>query len=257
MKNSLSSNFMKDKKSEHPEVNKPATNITVMIIDDERNARQEIRRLLADYSGFEIIAEAANAAEAVIQIRQLQPDLLFLDIQMPEKTGFELLAELDEVPEVIFFTAYDQYAVKAFEISALDYLMKPVRTERFNKAIEQAREKLFKKAPPKRIFVKDRNQYHFISWDKVFLIESMDNYARLFFEDQQVLFKSSLNELEKKSGSLLFIRINRAQIVNLNYITKVSTLLNGRLKLTLHNEQVLEVSGRQTVKFKKLIRSAF
>lgn len=257
MKNSLPSNFIKDKRSEHPEVNKPASNITVMIIDDERNARQEIRRLLADYSSFEIIAEAANAAEAVIQIRQLQPDLLFLDIQMPEKTGFELLEELDEVPEVIFFTAYDQYAVKAFEISALDYLMKPVRTERFNKAIEQAREKLFKKAPPKRIFVKDRNQYHFISWDKVFLIESMDNYARLFFEDQQVLFKSSLNELEKKSDGLLFIRINRAQIVNLNYITKVSTLLNGRLKLTLHTEQILEVSGRQTVKFKKLIRSAF
>lgn len=227
-----------------------------MIIDDERNARQEIKRLLDDYPDFEVLAEAANADEAKMLIGIHSPALLFLDIQMPEKTGFELLALLDQVPEVIFCTAFDNYAVKAFEVSAIDYLMKPVREERFAKAIEQARARLSLKSPAKRIFVKDKQQYHFIDWIEVFLIESMDNYARLFFGSKNVMLKSSLNELEKKLDQQLFIRINRAQIVNLNYITSFNTLPTGRLKLNLDNGMELEVSDRQTLRFKKWARSA-
>lgn len=239
-------------------INRITQKITVLIIDDERNARQEISRMLADYPDFEIVGEAANAEQAMIHIQEKRPELIFLDIQMPEKTGFELLESLDHVPEVIFFTAFDQYAVRAFEISALDYLMKPVKEERFAKAIEQARARLItKKAVARRIFVKDRNHYHFLSWDQVFLIVSMDNYARLFFEDKNTFLKSSLNELEKRLDSQLFIRINRAQIVNVSYITRISTLTDGRLKITLQNEQILEVSGRRSVPFKKMIKSAF
>jgi two-component system, LytTR family, response regulator len=225
--------------------------IKVIIIDDERPARDEVKRLLADYPEFEIIAEAKNADEAKELIDLKQPDLIFLDIQMPEKSGFELLELLEQVPRVIFTTAYDQYAVKAFEVSALDYLMKPIREERFAKAIEQAKNSIPLIAD-KQIFVKDRQQYHFISWSKVYLIESMDNYARLFFDDKNVFLKSSLNQLEKQLDQSIFFRINRAQIINRQFIQKINSAINGRLKITLKTGQVYEASERQSVKFKNL-----
>lgn len=225
--------------------------IKVIIIDDERPARDEVKRLLADYPEFEIIAEAKNADEAKDLIEFKQPDLIFLDIQMPEKSGFELLESIEYLPRVIFTTAYDQYAVKAFEVSAMDYLMKPIREERFAKAIEQAKKSIPLTAN-KQIFVKDRQQYHFLSWSKVYLIESMDNYARLFFDDKNVFLKSSLNQLEKQLDQSIFFRINRAQIINRVFIQKINSAANGRLKITLKTGQVYEASDRQSVKFKNM-----
>ncbi|HEY8931203.1 MAG TPA: response regulator transcription factor [Mucilaginibacter sp.] len=227
--------------------------LTAIIVDDERNAREEIKKLLEGYIFIQVVGEAPNADEAREMIEQKQPDLLFLDIQMPEKSGFDLLEELDKVPQVIFTTAYDQYAVKAFEVSALDYLMKPIREERFAKAMEQLKSKLGS-ADDDRIFVKDRNQYHFISWAKVHLIESMDNYARLYFDDQNVFLKSSLNILEQKLDERAFFRINRAQIVNLKFIEKITSLADGRLKLLLKTGNQLEASERQSVKLKRLMK---
>lgn len=227
--------------------------LTAIIVDDERNAREEIRKLLEGYAFIQIIGEAPNADDAKELIEQKRPDLLFLDIQMPEKSGFELLEELDKVPQVIFTTAYDQYAVKAFEVSALDYLMKPIREERFAKAMEQIKNRL-SGPTDERIFVKDRNQYHFISWAQVHLIESMDNYARLFFDDKNVFLKSSLNILEEKLDSQAFFRVNRAQIVNLKFIEKITPSADGRLKLQLRTGHQLEVSERQSVKLKRLMK---
>ena len=229
-------------------------NIQVIIVDDERTARDEVKRLLVNYNDFEVVGEARNADEAKILIELKHPDLLFLDIQMPEKSGFDLLESLDHVPQVIFTTAFDQYAVKAFEVSAIDYLMKPVREERFAKAIEQVRSKIIT-PNDERIFVKDRQQYHFISWSKVYLIESMDNYARLYFDNKKVFLKSSLNQLEKKLDEAVFFRINRAQIINMQFIEKISTTLNGRIKITLKTGEVFEVSERQSVKFKNMGRA--
>jgi len=229
-------------------------NIQVIIVDDERTARDEVKRLLVNYNDFEVVGEARNADEAKILIELKHPDLLFLDIQMPEKSGFDLLESLDHVPQVIFTTAFDQYAVKAFEVSAIDYLMKPVREERFAKAIEQVRSKIIT-LNDERIFVKDRQQYHFISWSKVYLIESMDNYARLYFDNKKVFLKSSLNQLEKKLDEAVFFRINRAQIINMQFIEKISTTLNGRIKITLKTGEVFEVSERQSVKFKNMGRA--
>ncbi|WPU98632.1 response regulator [Mucilaginibacter sp. cycad4] len=223
--------------------------IRVLIIDDERAARSEIRRLLAHYPDFEIIGEAVNADDAMKMIGEQMPDLLFLDIQMPEKSGFDLLEALAQVPPVIFTTAYDQYAVKAFEVSALDYLVKPIRDERFEKAIAQARQRLSKADPAGQIFVKDRQQYHFIQWSSVHLIESMDNYARIFFGDKNVFLKSSLNQLEEKLNSSIFFRINRAQIINRQYIQTITTV-DGRLKITISTGAQLEVSERQSAKFR-------
>jgi two-component system LytT family response regulator len=223
--------------------------IKALIIDDERAARNEVKRLLANYPDFEIMGEAANADDALKMITAQMPDLLFLDIQMPEKSGFDLLESLEQVPPVIFTTAYDQYAVKAFEISALDYLVKPVREERFEKAITQARLRLTKADPNGQIFVKDRQQYHFIQWSLVHLIESMDNYARIFFGDKNVFLKSSLNQLESKLNSELFFRINRAQIINRQHIQTITTV-DGRLKITIGTGTELEVSERQSAKFR-------
>ncbi|QEM14575.1 response regulator [Mucilaginibacter rubeus] len=226
----------------------------VLIIDDERAARNEVRRLLAGYPDFEIMGEAANADDALTIIAQQNPDLLFLDIQMPEKSGFDLLESLEQVPSVIFTTAYDQYAVKAFEVSALDYLVKPIREERFEKAITQARQRLGKADSAGQIFVKDRQQYHFIQWSSVHLIESMDNYARIFFGDKNVFLKSSLNQLEAKLSDALFFRINRAQIINRQFIQAMTTT-DSRLKITLNTGTQLEVSERQSAKFRQWVVS--
>lgn len=223
--------------------------IRVLIVDDERAARNEVKRLLVNYPDFEIMGEAANADDALKMMAEQMPDLLFLDIQMPEKSGFDLLESLEQVPPVIFTTAYDQYAVKAFEVSALDYIVKPIREERFEKAIVQVRQRLSKVDPAGQIFVKDRQQYHFIQWSTVHLIESMDNYARIFFGDKNVFLKSSLNQLEDKLNSELFFRINRAQIINRQYIQAITTV-DGRLKITLNTGAQLEVSERQSAKFR-------
>ena len=227
--------------------------LSVIIIDDERNAREEVKKLLEGYPELEIVGEAKNADEAKELIDQKHPDLLFLDIQMPEKSGFDLLESLDRVPQVIFTTAYDQYAVKAFEVSAIDYLMKPIREERFAKAMEQVKTKAIVPNDD-RIFVKDRQQYHFISWSNVHLIESMDNYARLYFGDKNVFLKSSLNLLEQKLDEATFFRINRAQIINLKHIERIIPTADGRLKLLLKTGETVEASDRQSVKLKKLMK---
>jgi len=228
--------------------------IKVIIIDDERLAREELKRTIANYPDIEVIAEARNTGEAAMLIKKHQPDLIFLDIQLPEKSGFDLLEMLDNVPEVVFVTAFDQYAVKAFETDALDYLVKPVRDERFAKVIEKIRNKLNAAPLPaeKQLFVKDGNQCHFIRLNDLFLIESMDNYARLYFGDKKTYLKRSLNQLEETLDSGMFFRINRSQIINKNFISQVHQLPKGKLNITLKTGLLLEVSDRQSVKFKTL-----
>lgn len=228
--------------------------LRVLIVDDERMARQEVKRLLLPYPDADIIGEAKNADEAMIQIEQKHPDLLFLDIQMPGQSGFELLESLTDVPEVIFTTAFDEYAVKAFEVNALDYLMKPIREERFAQAMERVRQKLYVQSADPQVFIKDGQQYHFIRWSKVHLIESMDNYARLFMEGKTVFLKSSLNQLEEKLDPGIFFRINRAQIINMQFIKQISTNANGRLLISLQTGEELEASDRQSVKLKGMGR---
>lgn len=225
--------------------------IRVILIDDERLAREELRRMLDAYPDFEIIAEAANADEAVKLIEKYQPNLILLDIQMPGNSGFDLLEMLQQVPEVIFVTAFDQYAVKAFEANALDYVVKPVRAERFSQLIEKVRNKLIKKpSQEQQLFVKDGNKCYFIRLEEIYLVESMENYARLHFRDTVTYLKRSLNQLETEFDPAMFFRINRSQIVNMNFIKHMEQGENGRLLITLHDGKLLEVSDRQSVKFK-------
>lgn len=229
-----------------------------IIIDDERLAREEVKRALRGFPEFDVIGEANNVNSALILIEELKPDLLFLDIHMPEKSGFDLLEELTTVPEVVFTTAYDQYAVKAFELNALDYLVKPLREERFAKTIEKVMQELKEKEKVnstilpmhRKIFIKDREKCYFIPLSEIHFIESFDNYARLHFGNQKAMIKRSLNLLEKKLDATVFFRTNRSQIINTHYIKEIHPYFNNKLQITLTTGEKLEVSSRQSVKFK-------
>ena len=228
-----------------------------IIIDDERLAREEVKRALSNYPEFVVIGEAANVDDALVLIEKESPDLIFLDIHMPEKSGFDLLEELTVIPEVVFTTAYDQYAVKAFEVNAIDYLVKPLREERFSISIEKIKA-AFSKREAKRdalpmhhkIFIKDGEKCFFIPLTDIRLIQSMDNYARLFFGNEKAMIKRSLNLLAEKLDPAIFFRINRGQIVNTQYIKEIHPHFNGKLQITLTSGESLEVSTRQSAKFK-------
>lgn len=228
-----------------------------IIIDDERLAREEVKRALSNYPEFVVIGEAANVDDAIVLIEKESPDLIFLDIHMPEKSGFDLLEELTVIPEVVFTTAYDQYAVKAFEVNAIDYLVKPLREERFSISIEKIKT-AFSKREAKRdalpmhhkIFIKDGEKCFFIPLTDIRLIQSMDNYARLFFGNEKAMIKRSLNLLAEKLDPTIFFRINRGQIVNTQYIKEIHPHFNGKLQITLTSGESLEVSSRQSAKFK-------
>jgi two-component system LytT family response regulator len=231
---------------------------TVIIVDDERLAREEVKRSLAGFLEFEIVGEAKNYDEAKEQIEALKPELIFLDIQMPGRSGFDLLESLDEVPQVVFTTAYNEYAVKAFDIDALDYLVKPLRKERFAITIERIRKKLLKTeqydASEKQVFIKDGNKCFFVQLKDVYLIESADNYAKLFFHNRKALIKRSLIQLEETLDSSIFFRISRNQIINTKFISQINNLEKGKLQVRLHKGEPLEVSFRQSVLFKNLNR---
>lgn len=230
-----------------------------VIIDDERLAREEVKRALEKYPEFLIVGEASHVDEAITLIEQQQPEIIFLDIHMPEKSGFDLLEELTTVPEVVFTTAYDQYAVKAFELDALDYLVKPLREERFAKTIAKLKQELNRTIEPqlnvlpmhRKIFIKDGENCYFIPLTEIHFIESIDNYARLYFGSKKAMIKRSLNLLEEKLNPTVFFRINRSQIINTQYIKEIHPYFNNKLQIILTTGETLEVSSRQSVRFKK------
>lgn len=241
--------------------------IRAIIIDDERLARNELKKLLTEHPEVEIVAEAANAVEGLEKIEQYNPDLIFLDIQMPGKTGFELLEELDRAPEVIFTTAYDDYAIKAFEVNALDYLLKPVELGRLADALQKMQGSSERKSPSvpnehghrnllsenDQVFVKDGERCWFVRLNEIRLFESIGNYARVYFAGNKPLILKSLNALEERLDERLFFRANRKHIVNLRMIEKIEPYFNGGLLLELKGGEKIEVSRRQTVKFKEMM----
>ena len=231
---------------------------STLIVDDERLAREEVKRSLLDFAEFDVVAEAKNYEEAIEAINSHKPTLIFLDIQMPGKSGFDLLESLNEVPLVVFTTAFNEYAVKAFDIDALDYLVKPLRKERFKLTIERIRHQLSKDevskelSPDKQVFIKDGNRCFFVQLKDVYLVESTGNYARLYFNDRKALIKRSLVQLEQILDRNIFFRINRNQIINKTFISQINNLEKGKLRVSLHRGEALEVSYRQSVLFKNL-----
>jgi two-component system, LytTR family, response regulator len=235
--------------------------IKVLIIDDEKLARQELHHQLKDYANIEIVGEAENADEGIEKIETLQPDLIFLDVSMPAKSAFDMLEQLDEVPSVIFVTAYDKYALKAFEANALDYILKPIRPERLQQAVEKALEEIESKrnklsgalTPNSQVFIKDGEKCFFVKVSDIFLLESAGNYVKVFFEKKFPLLHKSLNLLEEKLPPDMFFRANRQQMFNLNYIQNIESYFKGGLHVTLKSGHTVEVSTRQAVRFKELM----
>jgi two-component system LytT family response regulator len=241
--------------------------IRAVIIDDERLARNELKKLLMEFPEIEVIAEAANATEGIEKIDSLSPDLVFLDIQMPGKTGFDMLAELDKAPDVIFTTAYDDYALKAFEVNALDYLLKPVEPKRLADAIQKLhldddKEMISEEDilvnrsmlhEQDQVFVKDGERCWFVKLSDIRLFESVGNYAKVYFASNKPLILKSLNALEERLDQKVFFRANRKHIVNLRLIEKIEPYFNGGLLLELKGGEKIEVSRRQTVKFKEMM----
>jgi len=234
-----------------------------LIIDDERLARTELKRLLNPFKDIKVVGEAVNADDALEKIQQLKPELLFLDIQMPGKTGFEMLEELDSVPTVIFTTAYDEYALKAFEYNALDYLLKPIEPKRLeetvNKLVEKKRKKTVSDLDKEillesdQVFVKDGEKCWFVKLETVRVFESEGNYVRIYFDDHKPLILRTLNYLDERLDDKTFFRANRKHIVNLKWIASIEPWLNGGLLVKLKDGQKVEVSRRQAIKFKDML----
>jgi two-component system LytT family response regulator len=234
--------------------------IKAVIVEDSRLARNELKELLKNHPYIELVGEAENVDLGFELIQKENPDLLFLDINMPEKDGFELLEMLDEVPITVFTTAFDEYAIKSFEYNALDYLLKPINEKRFATAIEKVKSKIEDKEEEissdkkllesSQIFIKDGEKCWLVKIGDISHFEIVGNYTRVFFQDNKPMLYKSLNQIEEKLPQASFFRVNRQQIINTNFIADVVPWFNGKLKLTMQNGEEVEVSRRQSYLFK-------
>ncbi len=238
-----------------------------IVIDDERLARKELRSLLQRFHEIDVVDECANAEEAIESIANHRPEVIFLDIQMPGRNGFDLLNELDAVPKVVFVTAYDEYAIKAFEVSALDYLLKPVNPDR----LEEAVNKLLKSRDPQplpaassgeeprrlaesdQIFLKDGEKCWFVTLKDVRMFESEGNYVRVYFNEFKPLILKSLNSLEDRLDPKVFFRANRKFIINLKWVVGIENWFNGGLQVQLRGGEKIEISRRQAARFRDVM----
>ena len=229
--------------------------MNTLLVDDERLARQELRRLLADHADITIVGEAVNADDAVTRLEDASIDLVFLDIQMPGGSGFDVLECLERVPLVVFTTAFDEYAVRAFEVNAFDYLMKPVRPERLASVLDRTRTALSTARDTRperpslstgRVFLRDGERCWIVLWADIVLFEVEGNYARAYFGSNRPLIRASLNALEAKLDPALFFRASRQHIVNLRFIESVETAPDDTYIIHLKNWSEVPVSRRQS-----------
>ena len=247
--------------------------MNVLLVDDSRLARTELRHLLKAFADVAVVGEARHADEARAQIAALRPDLLLLDVQMPGQTGFELLASLEAAPRVIFTTAYDEYALQAFAVNALDYLLKPVQEARLAAALAKARTQLRVAeagAPPAanepgaaasqapltaqdQVFVKDGERCWFVKLADIKLFEINGSYTRIHFEGHRPLIPRTLQQLEARLDPKVFFRVNRQQIINLKWIASIEPWFSNTLRLTLRDGPEVEVSRQQSVRFRELL----
>lgn len=228
----------------------------VIIIDDEPLARSIVKSFLSTKENIEIVAECNNGYEGVKAIEEHQPDLIFLDIQMPKINGFEMLEIIDENPSVIFTTAFDEYAIKAFETSAIDYLLKPFTQERFEKALtkwgdsissESKKENIdtiIGKQPDEhlRIVVKEKGVIKIIPTSDVYYLEAYDDYVKVHTKEKYYLKKKTMSYYEKSLDTKDFIRIHRSFIININQLTKIESFEKNSYRATLTNGNSVPIS---------------
>lgn len=240
-----------------------------VIIDDERLAREELKSVLSEFTEVEVIAEAQNGDEGIEIIKKMKPDLIFLDVNMPGMTGFEMLKKLEEIPHVIFVTAYDEYALKAFEVKALDYILKPVDPDRLSDAISKLKEKddlefesssaakSTRKERPltikDKVFIKDGEKCYFVSLSDIRMLESDGNYVKVYFGKSRPLILRSLNSFEERLDPEYFFRANRKFIINLEWVETIENWFNGGLQVELKGGEKVDISRRQAIRFKEML----
>ncbi len=232
-----------------------------IIIDDERLARQELKNLLAAHKDVEIIAECSDANQGKEKINEMKPDIVFCDIHMPGKSGLELVEEISATVDVVFITAHDEHAIKAFELNAFDYLLKPVNSDRLAETIKklsvkESAVKMDNNAPltnADMVFIKDGEKCWFVKLSDIRLFESEGNYVRVYFDTFRPLILRSLNSLETRLNEKQFFRASRKHMINMNYIASVETWFNGGLNIKLKDGKEVEVSRRQAVRLKDMM----
>lgn len=234
--------------------------ITAVIVEDSRLARNELKELIKAYDELEIVGEADQVDQAFNMIQNLRPDLIFLDIHLPGKTGFDLLEMLDEVPRVVFTTAYDEYAIKSFEYNAFDYLLKPISPERFEKCmdkvlniIEKEQSNPVSKNIQSQIFLKEKDQCWLVKIEDLELFEVEGNYTRVYFGQHKPLIYKSLQKIIDSLPSSEFFRANRQHVINIRKIANITPWFSGNLKVTMQNGIEVEISRRQANSFKELL----
>lgn len=231
-----------------------------LVVEDSRLARKEIVQILVEIDAFDSIKEAANGEEARAILDEFQPNVIFLDIHLPGMTGFDFLESLQQIPKVIFTTAYDEYAIKSFDYNAVDYILKPIKKQRLEKAIEKLNlhEAPIKSKgldfPNQQVFIRDGEKCWFVKINDIRIFESIGNYSRVYFDDNKPMIQRSLNYLESVLDNSIFFRINRKQIINLNFIEKLDTWFTGKLKVTMKTGEELEVSRRRSNKIKEMFK---
>src|SRR6056297_1200542 len=244
--------------------------IRTIIVEDEELARNLLKSFLKEVENIEVVAECENGFEGVKMINELKPDLVFLDIQMPKITGFEMLELLEHKPHIIFATAYDQYALKAFEYNAADYLLKPYSKERLLEAIEKVSERIQAEGThsdvtdkindyPKedylnRIVVKDRHKIHIIPADQIRYIESMDDYVLIYTKKGRYIKQKTMKYLEKALDPEYFVRIHRSYIVQVEEISEIQQYEKESYVVILHDKTKLKVSKNGYKNLKDLLR---
>ena len=236
--------------------------IKAVIVEDSRLARNELKELISSQESISLVGEAENVDEGYDLIQKIKPELLFLDINMPEKDGFELLEMLDEVPLVVFTTAFDEFAIKSFEYNALDYLLKPINPKRFGESISKIKKRLIPKSEgkgsnqnllelDKQIFIKDGEKCWLVKVENISLFETVGNYTRVYFDGNRPLIYKSLTQIEEKLPNKVFFRANRQQLLNINHVGKVVSWFNGKLKIEMQSGEEVEISRRQSYLFKE------
>ena len=232
-----------------------------LLIDDERLARNELRRLLKAHEDIEIVGEATDVDDAMAKIEALRPELIFLDVQMPGGDGFSLLEKLEPpLPLVIFTTAYDEFAVKAFEFNALDYLLKPVDPNRLVAGLEKLRQRATEAAAAPaehrltsddKVFVREGERCWFVPVKNIRLLESEGNYTRVHFDEQKPQLFRSLTAMEERLDSKQFFRANRKQVINLAWVDGIEPWFSGGLLVRLKGGLKVELSRRQAQEFRE------
>lgn len=250
-------------------------NIRTLIVDDEPLARDRLQKLLQDQPEITIVGQCSDGKEALKAVRDKKPDLVFLDVQMPELDGFGVLAELDakQMPVVIFVTAHDKFALKAFEVHAVDFLLKPFDRERFQTALKRARERLAQKRPgeldqrlaallaemkpeaaaPERMAIKTSGRVIFVKTSDIDWIEAADNYVNLHVGNESHLHRETLTALAERLPRRKFMRISRSTIVNVDRIKELQPLFHGEYAVILRNGTTLTLSRSYRDVLEKLI----